>query len=133
MAAAFEGKWVFDRSEGMDAIVGALSLPADKVPKSGQTTLEYKISGNSFTINGTHPKSGKALSSTFTIGEKFKADELSAYLGKDVYATPSWTGSKLVVSGEGGQGSLTREVVNGELVTTFTFGGASGKRIFKKA
>lgn len=133
-AKKFEGKWVFDRSEGMEAIVSALNLPADKVPKSGQTTLEYKIAGSgTFTLTASHPKSGKNIESTFTVGERFKAEELSAYLGKDVYATPSWTGEKLVVQGEGGQATITREIVGNELVSTFNVGGATGKRIFRKA
>jgi hypothetical protein len=53
-------------------------------------------------------------------------------MGVEVDATSKLEGGKLII--ETGKGnSLTREIVNGELVTTISFEGISAKRIFVKA
>ncbi|PIK49335.1 putative fatty acid-binding protein 2, liver [Apostichopus japonicus] len=129
--AALNGKWVFDHGEGMDAVVKALNVPADKIPQDTNSTVDIKVNGDNITI--TTSFGGKTAESQMVIGQARAATELSRLSGKDVTGTPSWDGDKLVIQGAGGKGKIIREVVGGKLQVTFQFGDVSGKRIFNKA
>lgn len=48
--AALNGKWVFDHGEGMDAVVKALNVPADKIPQDTNSTVDIKVNGDNITI-----------------------------------------------------------------------------------
>jgi len=123
---AFAGKWTLDRNEGMEAVIKAMGLPVDKVPTSPVGfTLDIAQDGDNFDIKTTTPQGTR--DTKFVVGGSLK----ESIMGVEVDATSKWDGTKLVVS-TGKGNSLSREVVGGELVTTVTFDGASGKRIFKK-
>lgn len=124
---AFAGSWKLDRSEGMGEMVAAMGLPADKVPSSpAGFSLVIEQTGNKFVISATTPQGTRK--NEFTVGEPMKEQ----IMGVEVDATSKIEGGKLVI--ETGKGnSLTREIVNGELVTTISFEGISAKRIFVKA
>ena len=123
---AFAGKWSLDRNEGMEAVIKAMGLPADKVPSSPVGfTLEIAQDGDNFTIKTTTPQGTRE--NKFTVGGALK----ESIMGVEVDATSKWDGDKLVIA-TGKGNSLSREIVGGELVTTVNFEGASGKRIFKK-
>uniref|UniRef100_UPI00397F7811 lipocalin/fatty-acid binding family protein n=2 Tax=unclassified Salmonella TaxID=2614656 RepID=UPI00397F7811 len=129
--AALNGKWVFDHGEGMDAVVKALKVPADKIPDDTSSTVEITVNGDNVTIKTSF--GSKSAESQMVIGQPRVATELSRLSGKEVTGTPSWDGEKLVVQGAGGKGKIIREVCGGQLHMTFTFGDVSGKRIFNKA
>jgi len=116
-----------DRSEGMAEMVAAMGLPADKLPSSpAGFSLTITQTGNDFNISATTPQGTRE--NKFTVGEPMKEQ----IMGVEVDATSKLEGGKLII--ETGKGnSLTREIVNGELVTTISFEGISAKRIFVKA
>lgn len=124
---AFAGSWKLDRSEGMAEMVAAMGLPADKVPSSpAGFTLNIAQDGDNFNISTTTPQGTRE--NKFTVGQPMK----ETIMGVEVDATSKMDGGKLVI--ETGKGnSLSREIVNGELVTTISFEGISAKRIFVKA
>ncbi|PIK38815.1 putative retinol-binding protein 2 [Apostichopus japonicus] len=65
--AALNGKWVFDHGEGMDAVVKALNVPADKIPQDTNSTVDIKVNGDNITI--TTSFGGKTAESQMVIGQ----------------------------------------------------------------
>lgn len=125
------GTWSFDKGENMAALMKALQVPVDKIPKDTSSNIEITQSGNDISIKTT-TAAGTTRELNFTIGTPFVDAELTALRGSDVTVTPSLDGDKLVLTGAQGN-SVTREVVGGQLVQSFDFGGICGKRIFNKA
>lgn len=125
------GSWSFDKGENMAALMQALQVPADKIPKDTSSNIEITQSGNDISIK-TVTAAGTTRELNFTIGTPFVDAELTALRGSDVTVTPSLDGGKLVLTGAQGN-KVTREVVGGQLVQSFDFGGICGKRIFNKA
>merc|ERR1712002_108550 len=128
--ANFSGKWVFDRAENMEAVADALKVDKSKVPDDRSTTTEITQNGDTFQIKTI--TAVKTREVTFTVGTPFIDQDLKELRGIDVELTPSWEGSKLVMTGPKGNGA-SREIVNGQMVVTFTIDGVTGKRFFNKA
>ena len=60
-------------------------------------------------------------------------EEIKAIRGMEIKATPCWEGDKLVLKGSGGNGTVTREIVGGQLVLTYDVMGVKATRVFNKA
>ena len=65
---------------------------------------------------------------TFTVGGNFTDD----IRGKPYECTTFWDGDKLVFQGLGGNGKITREIVDGGLVATVEIHNEVAKTYFEK-
>ncbi|XP_072164690.1 fatty acid-binding protein, intestinal-like [Diadema setosum] len=128
--ANFSGKWVFDHGENMQALVEKVKVDPSKIPDDKSSTIEIQQNGDTFhivTVGG-----GRTRDVTFTIGQSFVDQDIKELRGKEINVTPSWQGSKLVLTGDKGN-FASREIVGGQMVVTFNFEGVEGKRFFNKA
>ncbi|XP_071963441.1 fatty acid-binding protein, intestinal-like [Antedon mediterranea] len=130
MPGNFNGTWSLAKSEGLSALLDAVKVPAEKRPSDDNATVSITQSGDSFTIKTT--TAAGTREAKFSIGTPFVDADIKQLRGKDIEVTPEWNGDKLVMKGQGGN-SLTREIVGGQMVVTFDFGGVSAKRFFNKA
>ena len=73
------------------------------------------------------------LQLTFTIGKSFVDADILELRNKEIQVTPKWEGNKLVLTGPKGTNSATRELVGNQMVITFNWEGAVGKRFFNRA
>ncbi|XP_038062108.1 fatty acid-binding protein 2, liver-like [Patiria miniata] len=132
MPCDLSGKWVYASGEGMGALFDKLNIPADKRPSDPSSTVEITQSGDNFCITTTTPD-GKSREAKFTIGVEFVDEEIKVLRGKEIKATPCWEAEKLVLKGSGGNGSVSRELLGGQLVLTFDVMGIKATRVFNKA
>ncbi|XP_022110479.1 fatty acid-binding protein 2, liver-like [Acanthaster planci] len=132
MPCDLSGKWVYTSGEGMVALMDKLNIPADKRPSDPSSTVEITQNGDNFCIKTTTPD-GRSREAKFTIGVEFVDEEIKALRGMDIKATPCWEGDKLVLKGSGGNGSVSRQIVGGQMVLTYDVMGVKATRVFNKA
>ncbi|XP_041461027.1 fatty acid-binding protein, liver-like [Lytechinus variegatus] len=129
--ADFSGKWVFDHAENMETLADKLKIDPAKIPKDRSTTVEITQNGDNFHIVSVG--GGRTRDMNFTIGKSFVDPDILELRGKEIQVTPSWNGSKLVLTGPKGTNSAAREMVGSQMVVTFNWEGVVGKRFFNRA
>ncbi|XP_077996004.1 fatty acid-binding protein-like [Glandiceps talaboti] len=137
---AFNGKWVFDKSENLDGLMDVLNVPAENRAKlaSGKPTYEFtkvadgegimKLIGPNKTIE-VHMKKSEEYDSPAGVltdnTRKVRAEKVS--------------GTKFTIRGTGDQSQAinrmveTREVLGDQMVVTIQIDDAVCKRYFKRA
>ncbi|XP_033127921.1 fatty acid-binding protein, intestinal-like [Anneissia japonica] len=130
MPVDFSGTWSLAKSDGLAPLLDALKVPAEKRPSDESATVVITQSGDSFVIKTT--TAAGTREAKFSIGTPFVDQDIKELRGKDIEVTGAWDGDKLVLKGAGGN-SVTREIVGGQMVVTFDFGGISAKRYFTKS
>ncbi len=125
---AFNGKWTVSSFEGLNAVMDAFGVAADKrdPTKLKGGVVEIKQNGNNFTFNTTGGL-GKAGSHDLTVGGPLEGE----LFGKAYSGTTAWEGDVLVFKGKSGV-VLKRSVEGGKLVYTIEFGGKTGKVFLTK-
>ncbi|XP_071479143.1 fatty acid-binding protein 2, liver-like [Diadema antillarum] len=129
MPADFSGSWTIDHHDDFSAMLEKLQVPADQRPPAtiSQLDVEIKQDGDNFTITNKSPAGTKEHS--FTVGESFKLVMMGNMPEVDV--SSSWDGDRLVFTDNRGV-KLTREIVDGQIVSTFSMGDSSVKLYFKR-
>jgi len=132
MPCDLSGKWVYASGEGIAALMDKLEIPAEKRPSDPSSTVEITQNGDSFCIKTSTPD-GRNREAKFTIGVEFVDEEIKALRGMEIKGTPCWEGDKLVLKGAGGNGSVSREIVGGQMILTYDIMGVKATRVFNKA
>ncbi|XP_007950565.1 fatty acid-binding protein, intestinal [Orycteropus afer afer] len=130
---AFDGTWKVDRSENYDKFMEKLGVNAVKRKLAAHDNLKLIITqeGNKFTIKES--STFRSIEIVFDLDVNFN---YSLADGTELSGTWSQEGNKLVGKfkrvDNGHALNTVREIINGELVQTYTYEGVEAKRIFKK-
>merc|ERR1712227_399113 len=132
---AFCGTWNKTKSENGLAFFTAWEVPVDQLKRAAAAKLQTMISmnGNAVTIKKTFTEDDgnvKVDENTATLDTEC---EFTGPIGNKFNATATLEGDRLVIKGSGGNGTVTIEVVDGELVETMTGKGETFKRWSAKA
>ncbi|XP_071833649.1 uncharacterized protein [Apostichopus japonicus] len=125
---AFNGKWTVSKFEGLNDVLDAFGVAADKRDPSKLQggSVEIKQDGDNFTFTATGGL-GKAGSHTMTVGGPSEGE----LFGKAYSGTTAWDGDAVVFTGKAGV-VLRRSIEGGNMVYTIEFGGKTGKVFFTK-
>ena len=115
--------------EGWPELLDALKVDKSKVPADLKVTETITQSGDAITIVTTNNKDPSAKKEvTINVGSNFT----ETLVGQPIECTTAWQGDKLVLTGVGGRGQSTRELVDGQMLVTIQIGGAVAKTWFAK-
>ena len=128
MATDFSGKWKSDRSEGWPELLDKLNLPKDNFPANLRITHTITQSGDRVNIKTTNNIDETLRESTIIVGTNFR--DPAAW--HKVEYTTAWRNGKLVLTRTTGQGGITREIVDGEMVITHSLDGVEAKSYYIK-
>ncbi|PIK38828.1 putative fatty acid-binding protein type 3-like [Apostichopus japonicus] len=125
---AFNGKWTVSRFEGLNDVMDAYGVAADKrdPTKLQGASVEIKQDGDNFTFTATGGL-GKSGTHTMTVGGPSEGE----LFGKAYSGTTAWEGDVLVFKGKSGV-VLKRSIEGANLVYTIEFGGKTGKVFLSK-
>ncbi|XP_071834641.1 fatty acid-binding protein 2, liver-like [Apostichopus japonicus] len=125
---AFNGKWTVSRFEGLNDVMDAYGVAADKrdPTKLQGGSVEIKQDGDNFTFTATGGL-GKSGTHTMTVGGPSEGE----LFGKAYSGTTAWEGDVLVFKGKSGV-VLKRSIEGANLVYTIEFGGKTGKVFLSK-
>ncbi|XP_006818995.1 fatty acid-binding protein-like [Saccoglossus kowalevskii] len=133
---AFQGKWKHYKDEGFDAFLDAIGTPeeAKKVALASHPVIDFSRDGDYYVVRFTE-SGGTDRESRFKEGEEFDhpASVADASNTRRVVAT-QLSDSKFQIKTVSGSPDCveTRDVIDGELVTTLEHGSVTCKRYFKK-
>ncbi|XP_022087646.1 uncharacterized protein LOC110977657 [Acanthaster planci] len=129
MPADFSGTWTNTKMEGWADLLEALKVDKSKVPADLKVTEAITQSGDTITIVTTNNKDPSARKEvTITVGSNFT----ETLVGQPFECTTAWESDKLVLTGVGGKGKSTRELVGGQMLVTIQIGSAVAKTWFSK-
>ncbi|PIK44651.1 putative fatty acid-binding protein type 3-like [Apostichopus japonicus] len=125
---AFNGKWTVSKFEGLNDVMDAYGVAADKRDPSKLQggSVEIKQDGDNFTFTATGGL-GKSGTHTMTVGGPSEGE----LFGKAYSGTTAWEGDVLVFKGKSGV-VLKRSIEGANLVYTIEFGGKTGKVFLSK-
>ena len=129
MTTDFSGTWKSGRSEGWPELLDKLNIPKEKLPSGLRITQLITQTGDRVNIKTTNNIDDTMRESTVDVGESF-TDRAAGY---DIEYTTAWgQGGKLVLTRTNGNGSITREIVVGEMLVTHNHEGVIAKSYFTK-
>ncbi|XP_010224242.1 PREDICTED: fatty acid-binding protein, intestinal [Tinamus guttatus] len=130
---AFNGTWKVDRNENYEKLMEAMGLNVMKRKLGAHDNLKIVIQqdGNKFTVKES--SNFRSLEIEFTLGVNF---DYSLADGTELNGSWNTEGNKLVGKftrkDNGKELMAFREIINDELVQTYTYEGVEAKRIFKR-
>ncbi|XP_019600080.1 fatty acid-binding protein, intestinal [Rhinolophus sinicus] len=130
---AFDGTWKVNRNENYDKFMEKMGINVIKRKLAAHDNLKLIITqeGNKFTV-----KESSALRSTEIVFELGVMFTYSLADGTELSGTWSLEGNRLIGNfkrvDNGKELNAVREIIDGELVQTYTYEGVEAKRIFKK-
>ncbi|CBY08674.1 unnamed protein product [Oikopleura dioica] len=130
----FAGSWKRTKTEGGEAFFKALNAPEDKLKRAASADLvsEVKSDGKNIELTRTYTLAGESKSSTtkVTVGQE---SEITGPMGGTHKVTVEADGEAVVCKTTDGSMSIRFEVVNDELVETFSAKGNTFKRWHARA
>jgi len=130
----FAGSWTRTKTEGAEAFFKALNAPEDKLKRaaSAELTSVVKSDGKDIELTRTYTLAGESKTTTtkVTVGAEC---EVAGPLGGTHKVTVEADGEAVVCKTTDGAMSIRFDIVNDELVETFSAKGNTFKRWHKRA
>ncbi|XP_032254905.1 fatty acid-binding protein, intestinal [Halichoerus grypus] len=130
---AFDGTWKIDRNANYDKFMEKMGVNMVKRKLAAHDNLKLTITqeGNKFTVKES--STFRTIEIVFELGVTFN---YSLADGTELSGTWNLEGNKLVGKfkriDNGNELNAIREIIDGELVQTYTYEGVEAQRIFKK-
>ncbi|KAM6220661.1 fatty acid-binding protein, intestinal [Rhynchocyon petersi] len=130
---AFDGTWKVDRNENYDKFMEKLGINVVKRKLAAHDNLKLIIKQEGNTVTIKESSNFRSIDITFELGVNFNYNMAD---GTELSGTWSIEGNQMVGKfkrvDNGKELNTVREIINGELVQTYTYEGVEAKRIFKK-